>query len=131
MEQEKITGFKAKDLLNLYNDRSNYESLEELDYMSKDKTKAMGLPFFNGIFARNFLKGNSKEGWIEIAALNDAGCFGKPVAPPFFMSNNKKDLITATIKGDVYFVKCNSKGEPKKRLIVVPNAEQVKKATEK
>lgn len=127
-----MKNYSSKDLIAMYKNRNNYHLLSELDHVDdKKRSKVVGLPFFNGMFARNFLRGNATEGWMDIAALNDAGLFGPPISSPFYTDKTGKELMHCRIKGEVILIKCDHKGIVQEKLIMMPTDEQVKKIANK
>jgi hypothetical protein len=122
-------GYKAVNLIQMYKERAQFEQIETVDYLSGKKEDAHGLPFFNGQFARNCLRANAKEGWISIAALNDAGCFGAPVADYMYRTPDRKGMIVLKIEGEVVIIKTDEKGVPVKKLIRTANEKEIKQFT--
>ena len=131
--KSKMKNYTGRELIDIHKNKDNYQLLPELDHVDeKKKNTVVGLPFFNGIFARNFLRGNALEGWMDIAALNDAGIFGRPLTTPFYIEKAKPGskehvVVTCRIKGDVVLVKCDKTGVPVQKLIVKPTNEQIEK----
>jgi len=119
--------YKASELVELYVNRENYKQLELCSFMDRKPDDPIGLPFFNARFARNVIKANAKEGWLEIAALNDCGLFGRPVTTPFYTDKTGKIMKVVRISGEVVIIETDLKGKAKEKLIVKATPEQTKK----